>query len=334
MANSGTVDEVTRGIIEIHRVTLGASIDLPSEDDNESIKGTLFQLDQRAFLMNESIANMAEDGKAAGETVLPLSPIPQPHRPFRYLEAHADASELCIAIVGRNVVSVAVASCLVRCGASTLLLCESGTQGSPDTGVARNWNEVAEMLQKASPASSVTVVDVDPSKKENRAAFVQGMERANLFILDADADCDKAAVSEVCLAKGIPWVLTKIDQTTASFWYQYFLKDVDAVQVTDVVAAPIIQHMKDVKEPLAAAIEATFISSSSTFAAMLAHSIMKYWFGISDVHGYLWYNTVCNKFSSASLADLQGYIQQSATLDFEYAPDSARSMASNLSEII
>jgi hypothetical protein len=85
----------------------------------------------------------------------------------------------------------------------------------------------------------------------------------------------------------------------------------------DSVAYPIIELSNDTlrQEPeLRASIGAIFVSSAGAFAGMVTAAIIKYWLGVPNSQGYIWFSPLFDKFSCARLEDLvvrKGFVTKS-----------------------
>jgi len=238
----------------------------------------------------------------------------------RYIiKPHKDLSELKVAIVGRTALSVSVATALVRAGCKWITFFETEESSVEDIPGVLRMDVIKRMLKKIDAGLMIEDENLDLNQNQKRtdtqtAKFKQEYEEkvapATFVIL-----CDPGKGSEVCVRElaaknNIPWMIAGFSELKVSFHFQFYTNEVISVLPNDVVIGPFHNHIDGVQKQLLN--EGTVwpwvalsVSSTATFAGIVASNIVKFWTGSVNVQGYLWYSPVYNKFSALQIKELR-----------------------------
>jgi len=249
-------------------------------------KRQVVELGDRVSEMVSSLQNKLQEG------------VNESTHPFSQLMAHTGIEDLRVAIVGRDLLTQSVAVKLVQCGVKSLLISESwSSSGTTANNLAPDLVAWKEALLAISLAKSQIEINDAPFSSTFAA-------EVDLVIANASSDNANNAIDELCSVNSIPWVMTSYNEEAGSASYQFFVIGVSPIDVYDVIAAPFKRRMSS-QTGLDAAVVATSLSTTSVLGSMLAQSVIMYWLGMSNAHGYVWFSPIFDKLSCVQLAAIR-----------------------------
>jgi len=236
-------------------------------------------------------------------------------RPFSNVKANKDLSSLCVAVVGRNSVSVNIAIGLARCGVGNFIFFESEASSVEDIPGVLRMDAIKTVLRTMNKSVKTTVHNFELNETANRSdadlgkdrtAFMAEAKTATFILCCDDGAGAKKTVSEAAEEADVAWMHASFNRGNVSFHYQFYRAQVIEVLPHDVVIQPYNDPMK--KWKLAngtAGVNAIVPGATGTFASLASSNIVRFWLGCKEVQGYTWFNPVYNCFSSLGLLDIR-----------------------------
>ena len=271
-----------------------------------ALRARIEELQKRAGRLCNSVNSLEPvfSGKSDQVSKIPEVQAMRRPRPFQNLIEHS-LPELCVAIVGRTALSVAIATSLARCGLEQLVFFESNKSASENTPGLLKMAEIKKMMRQVSSHMTVTVCTLDFENENDQQDFQSKLAKVNFVLLGSNDDVYKLVVAESANKHGLPWMRSVFEEDRMSFHFQFFLQDVAPVLPHDIVVRPLDEHLLSKMKDLESVLEAMLSGATLTFGALTAANIIKFWLASTGIHGYVWFNPIYGKFSTLNINDMR-----------------------------